>query len=282
LTWNEDNHALEYDNAELDKVIRLVKEEFRNIFAKRKDLIMKLGEAFKQRVSNIEDVCEEIKNALREEIAEGIISNRDIERYCPDKWKKNTKPKKENNDNLSFSRLEQQDTPELLVCTDGNLITEPAGISDHETNNPSNDIVTCGGSAKAEVNCIDGCPVRNELETALRESTSFTTADKQLSSQQDKVKELEMKIGRLEQEIKSRAAENRDLIMQEDLKLKLEHNSHSQISEDRFFDVKFRVSYDDLSIYIRSSSSKNNEVDNVIFAATVDVVNRKLVDIHIG
>lgn len=184
MKWDEHNHVQDYGNAELDEVIRLVKEEFRNIFAKRKDLIIKLGEAFEHRVSNIDDVCEEIKNVLREEIAEGVISYRDIERYCRDEWKKNTKPKKEKNDKLSFSRQEQQDTPELLVCTDGNLITEPAGISDHETNNPCNDIVTCGRSAKTEVNCIDGCPVRNELEIALRESTLFTSADKQLSSQQ--------------------------------------------------------------------------------------------------
>lgn len=79
----------------------------------------------------------------------------------------------------------------------------------------------------------------------------------------NRVKDLETKIERLEQEIK-------------------EHNSHSQIFEDRFFHVQFRISLDDLNRYIDSSFSKNNEVDNVLFAATVDVINRKLVDIRIG
>ena len=39
--------------------------------AKRKDLIIKLGEAFERTVSNSESICEEIKNALHEEIVEG-------------------------------------------------------------------------------------------------------------------------------------------------------------------------------------------------------------------
>ena len=61
---------------------------------KRKDLIIKLGQAFERKVSDTESICEEIKNALGEEIAQRLISIRDIERYCPDKWKKKTRPKK--------------------------------------------------------------------------------------------------------------------------------------------------------------------------------------------
>jgi hypothetical protein len=47
----------------------------------------------------------QIKNALRDEIAEGLISARDIERYYPGKWKKSTKPKagaNTENDRLSI------------------------------------------------------------------------------------------------------------------------------------------------------------------------------------
>jgi hypothetical protein len=86
---------------ELNSVILYVKNEFGNMLVKRKDLIIQLGNAYENVVSNPESICEEIKNALHAEIREKIISPRDIERYCPDKWKKKTKPK---NDNLSFSK----------------------------------------------------------------------------------------------------------------------------------------------------------------------------------
>jgi hypothetical protein len=48
---------------------------------------MKLEEAFKHTVSDNESICEEIKKALSEEITQGFISIRDIERYCPAEWK---------------------------------------------------------------------------------------------------------------------------------------------------------------------------------------------------
>ncbi len=91
-----------YDS-DVDEVIKQVKEEFQSIFAKRRDLIIKLGRAF-EKTHRKEDVCGEIKNALREEISQGLVSRRDIERYCPYEWKQKTKPKKEENDNLSMSQ----------------------------------------------------------------------------------------------------------------------------------------------------------------------------------
>lgn len=89
--------------SELDSVISSVKKEFCNIktaLTKRKDHVIQLGNAFEKVVSDPESICEEIKNVLHDEIREKLISSRDIERYCPDKWKKKTKPK---NDKLSFS-----------------------------------------------------------------------------------------------------------------------------------------------------------------------------------
>jgi hypothetical protein len=73
---------------ELDSVILYVKNEFSNMLAKRKDLIIQLVDAYEKVVSNPQSICEEIKNTLllygnREK----IISLRDIERYCPGKWK---------------------------------------------------------------------------------------------------------------------------------------------------------------------------------------------------
>jgi hypothetical protein len=51
--------------------------------SRRKQLVQKLGNAFEKVVSDRESICEEIKNTLKEEIAEGIISARLIEFYSP-------------------------------------------------------------------------------------------------------------------------------------------------------------------------------------------------------
>ena len=101
------------NNSELDSVISYVKNEFGNIkakLAKRKDLVIQLGNAYEKVVSNPKSICEEIKNTLHDEIVEKLISSRDIERYCPDKWKKKTKPK---NDKLSFSNKDNK--PDMIV-----------------------------------------------------------------------------------------------------------------------------------------------------------------------
>ena len=104
----------------LDAVTQQVKQEFREWkLVKRRDLVTRLGNAF-ERVcpSNPETVCEEIKNALRDEIAERLISTRDIERYCPDKWKKRTSPK---SDKLSLSKQKSQ---LIGVSIEGNQISQ--------------------------------------------------------------------------------------------------------------------------------------------------------------
>ena len=115
------SNASEPRDQQLDAVIHDVKLEFREWkLVKRRDLITKLGNAFENVVSDPKDVCEEIKNTLGDEIAEGLISARDIERYCPDKWKKNTKPKAEN-DKLSFSKQQQI---AVTKTQDGESVTE--------------------------------------------------------------------------------------------------------------------------------------------------------------
>ena len=105
---------IDHENtSDVDTIIDEVKQEIRNQLIKRKELITRLGDAFESVVSNPESVCEEIKNCLREEIADKIISARDIERYCPDKWKK-TKPK---NDNLSFSKQVKEKSQQQIAAT---------------------------------------------------------------------------------------------------------------------------------------------------------------------
>src|SRR5215469_18708233 len=79
----------ENNRSVLNTTIKEVKKGFKKLITKRKELIIRLGNAFESvYASNPESVCKKIKNCLREEIAGGIISARDIERYCPDKWKK--------------------------------------------------------------------------------------------------------------------------------------------------------------------------------------------------
>jgi len=82
-------------NLDLDAVITEIKEEFKNILIKREQLVLKLGKALENMgPQEKENICAEIKGTLREEIAQGLISRRDIERYCPDEWKQKTKPKR--------------------------------------------------------------------------------------------------------------------------------------------------------------------------------------------
>jgi hypothetical protein len=102
----------EKNRSVLDTKIKEVKQEFRSLLVKRKDLITRLGKAFEAAILNPKDVCEEIKNCLHQEIVDKIISARDIERYCPDRWKQKTKPQ---NDNLSFSKQSEQ-KPQLQIA----------------------------------------------------------------------------------------------------------------------------------------------------------------------
>jgi hypothetical protein len=73
--------AIENDNLDLQTVIEEVKKEFRVMLGKRKDLIIKLGEALERKVSDSESICEEIKNELREEIAQNDLSQLELSNY---------------------------------------------------------------------------------------------------------------------------------------------------------------------------------------------------------
>lgn len=82
-------------DSSLEEIIQQVKQEFKNFLVKRRELVLKLGNAFEKVVANPESICEEIKNVLQDEISEKVISSRNIEMYCPSKWKRKTKPKNE-------------------------------------------------------------------------------------------------------------------------------------------------------------------------------------------
>jgi hypothetical protein len=92
---------------------------------------MKLGDAFEKVVANPESVCEEIKNALQDEISEKIISSRNIEMYCHSKWKRKTKPK---NEERSFSQDENH-YKRIMIDTQGMLVKETSGTSHSKADN---------------------------------------------------------------------------------------------------------------------------------------------------
>ena len=213
---------------------------------------------------------------MHEEITQGFISTRDIERYCPAEWKKKTRPKKKGKiDNLSFSEQDQQVIPQLVVGTNGNTVTESAAIPEYNSNN---DVVAC----KEEVKCTDDCSVRNELEDALKKSTSFTTANKGLAPQQTNVNELEAKIESLNIELQSKLSENSILHLQvKDLKSKLEACIHND-QEDEFLDIQFEVPFEPLQKHMASSFSKNNHIKSIWLSARVHVVSKSITNIQIG
>jgi hypothetical protein len=102
---------------DLEATIREVKQEFQNLIVKKKDLVLILGRAFQKTVSKPDSICEEIKNTLKEEIAEKIITTRLIEQVCPDEWKRRTRPKMPENEISSFSNSNSGSNRQEVVMT---------------------------------------------------------------------------------------------------------------------------------------------------------------------
>ena len=269
--------SINQDNVDIDSVIANVKQEFKNFLIKREQLVIKLGKALENEHQNKkENICAEIKGILRQEVADGLISRRDIERYSLDEWKKNTKPKKEENDKLSFSRQEQQATPRVLVDASGNSI-ESVAIS---TADPNNNVVIYDDQPQDIENLnTDASPVDKDLEQAIKKSTSFTTADQQLS-EQDAVVEPTTENERLRSDLQSKSDENSTLHIQaKDLRSKLEACAPHSNQEDKSFYAPFQYPYDPLQRYMASSFKRH--IRYVPFIAKVDPVTKKILDVQI-
>lgn len=117
---NNNNEITKLDHknrTEVDVVIEEVKRELRSVFVKTDEQIKRLGNALKKVVKREESICEEIKNALKEEIAEGVISTRTIELHCPIEWKHKTKPKQPENEKISFSKQLKENPQKQIVAT---------------------------------------------------------------------------------------------------------------------------------------------------------------------
>lgn len=241
-----DNDSYSNDsNQDINTVIEYVRQEFKIFLAKREDLVIKLGKTLeKEHPKNRENICREIKGILRQEIADKLISGRDVERYCLDEWKQKTKPKTDENDKLSFSQKVQESTPQLLVGADGNIIAEPTAIPGHYSNN--NDTINNQESPNEGTNYKGEFCADNTIELE-----SKTNDNNQLQSQVEEIKsELEARATNLDQVV-------------------------------RFFDTKFELPFEGLRDHMMKLLSKDNHIKTISFIAKVDLATRGLADIRI-
>lgn len=89
---NKDNHN--GDHTFLEKEVEEELEEARIqltsiVLQKQMEVVLKMGQALEKirRGERRAGICEEIKDRLREEITQGLISTRTIEVYCKPEWK---------------------------------------------------------------------------------------------------------------------------------------------------------------------------------------------------
>jgi len=272
LSINDDYSEFNDDNQDVQTVIDYVRQEFKNIFAKHKGLVIKLGKAIENTGQKEKNrICQEIKAILREEIALGLISGRAIERHCLDEWKKKTKPKNGENDNLSFSRQEQQAAPRVLVDASGNSIVS-AATSDANPNNIAIDYES--RPPDAESLNKDASPMDKDLEEEIKKSTPFTTADQQLS-EPAAVVELKIENERLKSDLQSKSEEISSLhIRVEELEARPQNDQ-----VDRSFDVQFRYLFDALQQHMTSLFKKH--IRYVSFIAKVDPIAKRILNVQI-
>ena len=171
------------DRTEVDAVIEDVKRELRSLVVKTDEQIKKVGNVLKKIVKREESICEEIKNALKEEIAEGVISTRTIELYCPPEWKRKTKPKQRENEKISFSeQLKEKPQQQMVATNQGKSVTygEPGRCTEKsQVDEPP--LVGIQESQQIEPT-ESKCPNCSELEDALYKATTLSTADTLLST----------------------------------------------------------------------------------------------------
>ena len=264
---------------------------------KRRDLIIKLGNEFEKLVPKRESICEEIKIVLREEIAEHIISSRDIERYSPEKWKKKTKLQK--NDKLSFlTKTEEQEKEEhrtIAIDTQGYPIYEPKStISNSHTNIKENtyDLQTRENLTNIENNAINvhTCPNCEQL----------LIENQKIQSEKDiKVKQLEDERLQYYNELKIKISENAGMQIQldrlkEQLKVKDENNSsissssssssdtYSQLESNAILDLEFSLRYEDVHKYVSSILKVSGALGPLWFNCRLDKRTYKIIAAYPG
>jgi PHD/YefM family antitoxin component YafN of YafNO toxin-antitoxin module len=176
------------NGSSLDEIIQQVKQEFKSFLIKRRELVLKLGNAFEKVVANPESICEEIKNVLQDEIAEKVISSRNIEMYCPSKWKKKTKPK---NERISFSNKQRKEKEPIAIDNNGNPVencTSPSEYVDNDDEDNNGNLQTSNHCERCEIlekRCETLQVKIEDYEDALKKASPIMSAD-QITSNNDK------------------------------------------------------------------------------------------------
>jgi hypothetical protein len=176
------------NGSSLDEIIQQVKQEFKSFLIKRKELVLKLGNAFEKVVANPESICEEIKNVLRDEIAEKIISSRNIEMYCLSKWKRKTKPK---NEKISFSNKQAKEKQPITIDNNGNTVeNSPPSANEHlDSNNNENGKLQISNHCERCEILEKKCEILqvkvDDYEDALKKASPIMSAD-QITTNDDK------------------------------------------------------------------------------------------------
>ena len=111
---------------EVEEARAKLSSELVKMGAKKKDLLLELFREVAKKVSDPESTCEETKNLLHDLISRGLISTRDIERYCPSEWKNKKKSRagragalSKSADKLSAEKEQIPERPAVVVLTGG-------------------------------------------------------------------------------------------------------------------------------------------------------------------
>jgi hypothetical protein len=258
------------NDSDLDEIIQQVKQEFKRFLVKRRELIIKLGNAFERVVANPESICEEIKNALQDEISEKVISSRNIEMYCHSKWKRKTKPK---NENSSFSTNAERENKLIAIDTQGNQIRSDDALdinyidygfaSNNNNNYEYHDHTKSETTYKKAID--DNANIQQEYHELLLENKKLKEELKRAddrffeNTQKDsKLNDLEAEQKQLYQQLEYKIAENTELQKQIDqLKEELEKlgNNKNTVgdlvsSKDTDIDFECSIPWEELRSYL--------------------------------
>ena len=213
-----------------------------------------------------------IKEILKDKIKEGKITAKWIEDCLSPEYKRKYTTKSED------TSLSSENRKEIVVDASGNSEIGSATTSDADPNN--NIVINYEGQRPNVENLnTDASPVSKDLEEEIKKSTSFATADQQLSEQATVV-ELKTEIERLQSDLQSKSDENSTLHIQvNDLMSELEAYTPHDNQEDKSFYAPFQFLFDPLQQHMASLFKKH--IRHVSFIAKVDPVTKRILNVQI-
>jgi hypothetical protein len=265
----------EHDNLSDDQTIKvividlkLVVDQLGSNFVKAKELIHELARHLDEsKLCERDQVSRKIKEILKDKISEGKITAKWIEDCLPPEYKRKYTTKSED------TSLSKENRKEIVVDASGNSEIESAATSDADLN--SNHVNYEGRPPDVDNLNTDVSLIDNDLEEVIKKSTSFTTADQQLS-EQSTVVELKTEIERLQFNLQSKSDENSALHIR--IKELEAHPQNDQ--EDRSFEVQFQYLFDSLQQHMASLFKKH--IRYVSFIAKVDPVTKRILNVQIN